>query len=54
MVQYDMIMSDLMMKIGSQLWLVIMLILVLWSGDAGAFPDVEVRKILQEHNASAQ
>ena len=48
-----MTMSDLMMKIGSQLWLVIMLILVLWSGDAGAFPDVEVRKMLEGPSVSA-
>lgn len=46
MVNYDMTMSDLMMKIGSQLWLVIMLILVLWSGETSAFPANSVRKLL--------
>ena len=39
--------SDLMMKIGSQLWLVIMLILVLWSEENGAFPANNVRKLLK-------
>lgn len=46
MVNYDMTMSDLMMKIGSQLWLVIMLILILWSGEEGSFPANSVRKLL--------
>ena len=46
MVNYDMTMSDLMMKIGSQLWLVIMLILILWSGEEGSFPTNQVRKLL--------
>ena len=62
MYQYDMSMSDLMMKIGSQLWLVIMLILVLWSEEKGTFPSNNVRtllangyktKILPTSNASA-
>jgi len=44
--EYDMTMSDLMMKIGSQLWLVIMLILILWSGEEGSFPSHQVRKLL--------
>jgi hypothetical protein len=44
--EYDMTMSDLMMKIGSQLWLVIMLILILWSGEEGSFPTNQVRKLL--------
>jgi hypothetical protein len=43
---YDMTMSDLMMKIGSQLWIVIMLILVLWSGEEGSFPANQVRNLL--------
>ena len=46
MVNYDMTMSDLMMKIGSQLWIVIMLILILWSGEEGLFPSSNVRKLL--------
>jgi hypothetical protein len=46
MVNYDMTMSDLMMKIGSQMWLVIMLILILWSGEEGSFPTNQVRKLL--------
>ena len=48
MVNYDMTMSDLMMKIGSQLWLVIMLILVLWSGEDGLFPANNVRELITE------
>lgn len=44
---YDMTLTDLMMKIGKQLWLVVMLILILWSGDAGTFPSANVRKLLQ-------
>lgn len=48
MVNYDMTMSDLMMKIGSQLWLVIMLILVLWSGEEGLFPANNVRELITE------
>jgi hypothetical protein len=44
--EYDMTMSDLMMKIGSQLWMVIMLILILWSGEEGSFPANSVRKLL--------
>lgn len=49
---YDMTMSDLMMKIGSQLWLVIMLILVLWSEEKGVFPANRVRALLQgDYNA---
>lgn len=47
MIEYDMTWSDLMMKIGSQLWLVIMLILVLWSEENGAFPANNVRKLLK-------
>jgi hypothetical protein len=43
---YDMTMSDLMMKIGSQIWMVIMLILVLWSGEEGSFPANHVRKLI--------
>jgi len=43
---YDMTMSDLMMKIGSQLWIVIMLILVLWSGEEGVLPGKNIRKLL--------
>jgi len=46
MVNYDMTMSDLMMKIGGQLWMVIMLILILWSGEDGLFPANNVRKLL--------
>ena len=44
---YDRTMSDLMMKIGSQLWLVIMLILVLWSEENDTFPVNSVRKLLK-------
>jgi hypothetical protein len=45
-------MSDLMMKIGSQLWIVIMLILVLWSGEEGLFPANNVRALLEgDYNA---
>ena len=47
MIEYDMTWSDLMMKIGSQLWLVIMLILVLWSEENGAFPANNVGKLLR-------
>ena len=39
-------MSDLMMKIGSQLWLVIMLILVLWSEEKGPFPANNIHTLL--------
>jgi len=46
MVNYDMTMSDLMMKIGRQMWLVILLILVLWSGEEGPFPASNVRKLI--------
>ena len=49
---YDRTMSDLMMKIGSQLWIVIMLILVLWSGEEGLFPANSVRALLEgDYNA---
>lgn len=46
MYEYDMSMSDLMMKIGSQLWLVIMLILVLWSEEKGPFPANNIHTLL--------
>jgi len=45
---YDMTMSDLMMKIGSQLWIVIMLILILWSGEEGSFPANHVRELIKK------
>jgi hypothetical protein len=44
--EYNMTMSDLMMKIGSQLWMVIMLILVLWSEEKGAIPGNNIRRLL--------
>lgn len=43
-----MTMSDLMMKIGSQLWIVIMLILILWSGEEGSFPANHVRELIKK------
>lgn len=52
MVHYDMTMSDLMMKIGSQMWLVMMLILVLWSGEEASFPSNSVRKLLTASTAA--